>query len=299
MKMKSAFSWILITAILIAQCAAFKSVKVDKLPRVTTVNLKVQEVVEFRLTREQVTQINNNDINLFVVVDQQKKSPVSFTVTGEDPLGLKYKEASAKQITGMSSLRTGYIVIIGKGSPIWSDAQTSWSVFLKLHALSNATSVEVTFFAAAEAPLLNGEIYTAMVEGLQSFKFGSQIVHVDGNHHFKFMIDALELSNTTSMEAFGWKGASSQASNKFNFTRFDQGKLGYVLDKTDSQYCQSGSCKYHVQVSLNNVKRVDLYVGEHTGGEVLRAGGHSVRLDNKDRIHQGRQRKGKLLHLLG
>ena len=221
--------------------------------------------------------MNNHAAQLFILIDQQKKNPVSYTITGKDPLDKNYNLMTSKQITGSSSLKTRSMIVVGKGSPIWSSVNRSWSVYLELNALTSTTEVSITYLVADEVPLINGLRYTLNVEGQSSLKFTSNFTSAEGNHHYKFMIDAFDLTNKTSIEASGWKGSDNHADNKFHFTRYDQGKLGYVMDKTEDQYCKSGTCSYHIQATLSNVKTMELFAGENIGIEDLSTNSNSVR----------------------
>lgn len=270
MRSKLFLCWTLF-ALILDELLAFEAVYVGKNPKTTDLDFKEQKHLELELSQKLITEIDSYAAKLFIVIDQQLEHQFVFTITGFDPLDDDFNKQAGDQITGTTSLQAGSVIAIGSDSPLWPSVKKSKSAFVELTAKGQASGASITYFVSEEAPLMNGERYNIMTEGIGSIKINVEVnKSKDENHHFKFMVDAPRIKTSAAISALGWKGDIQTTDKTFNLTRFDQGKLGYVIDKQSKLYCSEDACLYHVHILLDHVNQIEVYFGDHKGIENLR-----------------------------
>lgn len=256
-------------------------------------DVKDMRHVELKIADKQLREIENGGSHLFIHIVQKSLKGVGFTVSGSETAFHDYSTKGGAVIEGKTSTGPGTLVVIGPGSPIWKTIQKTKAAFLEVYSLGGATQSEISFYVREEAAVSSSERYEALTEGVEIVKFNLEMEKSNsGNHHFKFLIDSSSKSDKASISATGWKGAK-RTKNIFNLTRYDKDKLGYVIDSSDPLYCGSGVCQYHIQVKLSNIKKIELYLGEHSDMETLHQNGHTVnevssRLDTSREILRNR-----------
>jgi hypothetical protein len=167
-------------------------------------------------------------------------------------------------------------------------------IVVTLSKLGEASDPEATTrFTAICSASLNAPIgfrYLVHVEHVSKLIVSTRTSRKKGNHHFKFLFESFEKSHQALIQAEGYKydsDSTNPSHSSFQFLRFHQDRVGYVIDPVDPLYCVA-NCEYRVHLTLSNVKILQIYLGEHVDFEMLEGKDHSVIKYDADWLDQGR-----------
>lgn len=248
---------------------------------ITRVELSKQKHLEIPLKRAMLTQLKGGSEFVFLLLAAQRGS-FSFTLFGADPGKFDGQELRPDAVVqgDVSSAEPGHLLIIDKTSPVWHDLQTSKVLYIRLDAKQESVTVSVDYMISDSVELPLGTRCVAQVDNLEKLKLKTSVARFLGNHHMKFMFEAKTHKGPISLSGYGLKGDKEPTADNKNFDliRFDNDKIGYVIDQADPLYCQEGACTYSLVVRPKNVGQLDIYFGEHIDQEPLNGQDHTVAL---------------------
>lgn len=243
-----------------------------------------------RVKDEDIDKIKSQTYSLFITIEG-RSGQGSWTITADGQNGDESQDDKQK-IAGPIVLRKPDIVAINNESPIWQNLQTSKRIVLQVNnSGSESTPLNLTLVAQASEFLdvAAGAHYFVHVPQHRSLNMKTRITKAAGNHHYKFMLEEHMHHGIPKMTAVGSKllEDGNTAGAKFDFQRFDHSRLGFVIDSKESElYCSAATCEYAMMVWLENIRILEVYIGEHIDFELITEGQSSVGFIYIDRLHQ-------------
>lgn len=251
--------------------------------------------IELDLSSEQISSIDGKDRSIFITIELLEGIG-TWTVSGKD-LRSEDNLDVVKKFEGSFTLHKPEIFAIGSESELWTDIKNSKKIFLTVKnsgAEESPIKFQVIPECSKQLDVVFGSHFQIHVKSMNSLTFRTKITNAIGNHHYKFMLEELQHHNPPTIAAEGYmelEGAVKSGSN-FNFMRFDQSTIGFVVNKEDSEiYCSRNTCDYIIKATFENIKLLDFYVGEHIDYELMEDSQSTVDVAHKDRIHKGKFRK--------
>ena len=158
----------------------------------------------------------------------------SYQLSGTDP-----RVAADRQVhhvTGKARQNIVEVSNIDKDSPVWTDVQASKTLYLTvtnlLQAEADKHKIQLLFTAVCTdqlyAPM--GAHYKMNVVGLKKLSIHTNTLQVKGNHHFKFVVEGVPRLPQSSLFVKGRKASKDKSDQPFNFVRYDNLKVGYIVD---------------------------------------------------------------------
>lgn len=242
------------------------------------------------LSDTQINEIESKEESLFITVEALEGDGM-WTISGKDPRS-EDNQVLLKKSEGTFIHNNSDIVGIGIDSEIWSEAKIGKKVYLTVKNTGTEENPIKLAYVAESSAFVDAAVGThnrIHVKHLTSLKLRTKITKAEGNHHYKFMLDALQHGHNRSLSAEVIKHSTSGAkSDAHKLLKFEQDRIGIVVSPDDSAlYCQDTSCDYEISVSLSNIRILDFYIGEHIDFELMSDGQSTVNyFFNSDWIHQ-------------
>lgn len=231
------------------------------------------------LTDEQISQIEGQEKTLFVTVEALEGVGI-WTLSGKDPRS-ENNQAVLKKIEGAFVHKKPEIVAISSKSDIWGETKNSRKVYLTVkNTGTHDNQIKMLYVAQCSAFLdaAVGSHYHLHVKNLTTLNLRTKITKAEGNHHYKFMFEAIQYKKDPHLNAEIYQESSSGAKGSVQkFLKFEQDRIGYVIGQDDKDmYCQETSCNYVVSANLSSIRILDFYFGEHIDYELLNDGQSTV-----------------------
>jgi hypothetical protein len=259
------------------QVRAFDQVDVTAFYKSSPYVVDTVSSLEVKLTPEQITQIEGGSQLFYITIDAVE-SQGDYLISGLNPQTPQEPNSIPPKLTGPTTFRRPEIIIINKESKIWKQVVASGTIYLTL-TNTGTQPLKVLISSILNEMIFTpvGSHYTVNVDNLNTLKIRTMIAKAEGSHHYKFLLDAVEHKKDMTITASAFKVENEQsAGTVFNFLKYDLRRVGYVIDNTDPNYCQAGSCPYTITVNMHNVKTLGIYIGEHINYEVVGGGEVSV-----------------------
>lgn len=258
--------------LLASSCLADDPIKVSDTFQLHEATVGKEKHFEMQVSETQIKVIESKEKTLFITVQALQGNGI-WTLSGKDPRESD-NQGLLKKVEGAFIHNVAEIVGVGPDSPIWNDVQKSGAVYLTVKNSGVEESPIKLAYVAESSDIVDtvvGAHHKIHVKNLTTLKLRTKITKAEGNHHFKFMLEALQQDNNPVISAEFYQERSSGAkSASQRFLKFDQDRIGYVVGPEDKNfYCQETSCNYVITANLKDVRILDFYIGEHIDFELI------------------------------
>lgn len=236
--------------------------------------LKVKKHFTLELTKDQIEKVHTKANTIFVTLEGLEGNAV-WSISGR-AVGSKEADETYHKIEGPLVNKKPQIVAINSESDLWPEINKDGKIYL---AITNTgpenEEVKLMLMVAQASEFLDAPVgahYFVHVSNLKELKMRTKITAAKGNHHYKFMLEEHKHRGVPTMSAIVSKSVSGNdvQFSPSEFIRFDQSRIGYVIDKSNpNMYCAEGVCDYEITATLENVKLLEVYFGEHIDYELL------------------------------
>lgn len=241
------------------------------------------------LSEAQITDIESKEKFLYITLEALEGDGL-WTISGKDPRQDE-NQGILKKIEAAFVHKTPEVTGISTESEIWEEVKLGKKLYITVKNTGqeeNPLKLNYVGEVTQHIDIAAGAYHKIHTKNLTTLTIKSEITKADGNHHYKFMIDALQHAQSAIISAeISRFTAEGTKGNTKNFLKFEQDKIGFVVNPEDTDmYCPDVSCFYLITVALKDVRSINYYVGQHIDFELLSEGITTVRLFDIDRLHQ-------------
>lgn len=279
LKYKYYLTFLILLGLFSQSLAEYKRLNMYSARSSTKVELSKEKHLQLDFTKSMIRQMRSGSEYAFIHITALNGT-FSYTITGSDPGKIAETDKRPElSITGeITNGEVDHLIVVGSTSPVWHELQETRFLYITLDAKSPNVSALIDYMAADSVFLAAGTRCLARVENIDTFKIKTSVTKFNGNHHTKFMFEALKHTGIISLSGFGLKGERDPTpeTKSFDLIKFDKDKIGYVLDQSDPLYCTDGICTYSLAVKMTNIGLLEVYIGDHLGMEPLEGNLHTV-----------------------
>jgi hypothetical protein len=272
------FGWVCLL-LLASHALADLTVNVSDSYKSEEIKVAKEKHIILGLSGEQISQIEGHQKTLFVTVETLEGVGI-WTLSGRDPRSENNQQV-LKKIEGAFVHQKPEIIAISSESDIWEEAKIGRKVYLTVKNTGmQDKEINLLYVAQCSAYLdaAVGSHYHMHVKNLTTLNLRTKVTKAEGNHHYKFMFDAIQYKKDPHLNAEIYQESGSGIKGtSYKFLKFEQDRIGYVISQDDKElYCQENSCNYVITANLASIRTLDFYFGEHIDYELLRDGESTV-----------------------
>lgn len=227
------------------------------------------QLIEVPLEARHISTVEDGSFGIYLHMEAEGNE-IEYFIGGK-PLTEGAAEDTTVRESGVLHPKRSFVVTITKESPVWANILAHKKIHVKVMIKGLTTNQTVMLnFAPVHASYLAldpAKRHVLRVEKNKRLELrvdmaklgklvdGSLLSH-RGTHHYKFLVEGLNFVGSSVVKAdgntvrvkgvrveqvTGKAGLSPVTGTEFTFDNFDQDRTGYVMEKTDTAYCNSVS----------------------------------------------------------